>query len=329
MKLRVLSADDIRHALRMPDAIEAVKAAYRQLSSGRTQVPLRSRIEVQERSGVALFMPALLEETGDLVLKTVSVFPENAALGLPTIHALVTVIDWESGRPVALMEGASLTAIRTGAGSGAASDILARSDASVLAIFGSGVQARTQCEAMLAVREIEAIWIYGLDPESVQRFARDIRQMPGAPDEVSIAETPKQAVERADVICTATTSSIPVFDGADLLPGTHINAIGSFTPEMQEIDSGTIAKAVVTVDSREAVLAESGDLLVPLQEGLISEDHVQAEIGEVLAGGKSGRDDPEQITVFKSVGVAVQDAAAASLALERAEALGLGQLVEL
>lgn len=329
MKLRVLSAEDVRHALRMPDAIEAVKAAYRQLSSGRAQVPLRSRIEVQERGGVALFMPALLEETGDLVLKTVSVFPENAALGIPTIHALVTVIDWESGRPVALLEGASLTAIRTGAGSGAASDALARSDASVLAIFGSGVQARTQCEAVMAVRKIRTVWIYGPDPESVQRFASDIHQMPNPPDEISVAETPQQAVEKADVICTATTSLTPVFDGADLRPGSHINAIGSFTPEMQEIDSATIAKAVVTVDSREAVLAESGDLLVPLQEGLISKDHVQAEIGEILAGRKPGRDKQEQITVFKSVGVAVQDAAAASLALERAEALGLGQLVEL
>lgn len=329
MQLRILNAHNVRQALPMAEAIPAMARAFSQFSAGSAQVPLRSRIEVVRRGGTVLFMPALLEESEELALKVVSVFPENAALELPTIHALVTVVDPETGRPVALIEGGSLTAIRTGAASGAATEALARPDASRLGIFGSGVQARTQFEAACAVRPVEAAWVYSPNRAHAERFAQEMSGGETFAGRVQVAENPAEIVRQADLICTATTSPVPVFDGADLQPGTHINAVGSFTPQMQEVDLETVRRSLVVVDSRQAALAEAGDLIVPLERREIQKDHLHAELGEVLNGTRPGRSDPQQITYFKSVGLAVQDAAAAGLALQRAEQLGLGTVVEL
>jgi len=329
MELLVLGAEEVRRALPMTSAIAAMKDAYRQLSLGRSQVPLRARIGLPEVDGVVLFMPALLEESNDLGMKLVSVFPRNAELGLPTIHALVVALDPETGRPLALLEGAALTAIRTGAGSGAATDLLARPDTKHVAIFGSGVQARTQLEALCTVRSIEHAWIFSLDRQQAEHMVAELaghRPIPGA---LEIAETPRQAVADADIICTATTSRAPVFEHADLRPGVHINAIGSFTPEMQEIGSETMSAAYLVLDSHDAVLAESGDVLIPLADGLLSEDDLQVELGQIVAGLKPGRTSPEQLTLFKSVGVAVQDAVAAARAVQGARAAGLGQIIQL
>lgn len=329
MQIRILTEEDVRLALPMREAIDAMKEAYRQLSAGSASVPLRSRIEIENHDGVSLFMPALLHTTGDLAVKIVNVFPQNVRHDLPTIHAVVVVIDPDTGRPLALIEGGSLTAIRTGAASGAATDLLARSDARRLAIFGSGVQARTQLEAVCVVRDIEEACVYSIDIEGAQTFAEERGGVGPIPPQIKVAEEPIDALAAADVICTATTSSIPVFSGYDLRAGTHINAIGAYTPEMQEVDEHTVEQACVVVDSREAVLAEAGDLIIPIEKGLIREDHIHAELGEIVNGDAPGRTSDDQITLFKSVGVAVQDAAAAGLALRRAEQLGLGQVVEL
>lgn len=313
----------------MVEAVEAMKVAFGQLSAGRASVPLRSRIDVDDHDSVTLFMPALLPDTGELALKVVSVFPENLRRELPTIHALVVALDPETGQPIALMEGGTLTAIRTGAGSGAATDLLARPDANKVAIFGAGVQARTQLEAICAVREIESAWIFSPDPDHSKEFADEVSVQSWSPPAIQVSKTPADAISDADVICTATTSSTPVFDGSDLKPGAHINAIGSFTPTAQEVEGAVVKRSLLIVDSREAVLAETGDLIIPIQEGRISEDHIQAELGDIVNGGHPGRTDADQITLYKSVGIAVQDAAAAGFALRRAEQLGLGQLVEL
>lgn len=329
MKLRCLGAEDLRRALPMREAVAAMKVAFGQLSAGRATIPLRSRIDSPEAEGVTLIMPALLPETGDFALKIVSVFGENRARGLPTIHALVLVLDPASGVPLGLLEGATLTALRTGAASGAATGLLARPEARTLAIFGSGVQARTQFEAVCSVRQIEAAWVFSRSRAHAEAFATELRREPWAPLSISVADTPAAAVREADIICTATTSSTPVFDGHDLRPGTHINAVGGYTPAMQEVDGTTVARARVVVDSREAALAEAGDLIIPIREGLISAAHIHAELGELVNGTQVGRTDPEQITLFKSVGVAVQDAIAAGRALARAEQLGLGQIIEL
>jgi ornithine cyclodeaminase len=322
----------------MRECIAVVKAAFAQLSAGEANVPLRTQLPVPDHEGVALFMPAYLAGYGDssagagqaLGAKVVSVFPRNLERGLPTIHAVVIVVDSATGVPVALMDGTYLTALRTGAAAGAATDLLARQDARVAAIFGAGTQGRTQLEAVCNVRSITHALVVDADPDQATRYVDEMRSRGDPfPADIRVAESPKEAVRQADVICTATTSTRPVFDGRDVRPGTHINAIGAYTPQMQEVDAETIQRAKVVIDSRQASLAEAGDLIIPLQQGLITEEHIHAEIGEVVAGLKPGRESDDEITYFKSVGVAVQDVAAARRVLDRAAKLGLGIEVEL
>lgn len=330
MKLRTLSAADVQRAVTMAEAIAAVKEAYIQLSAGQAVVPLRTPVPVKDRDAVTLFMPAYLSGSDAMAAKIVSVFPGNTARGLPLIHAVVIVVDAETGRPVALMDGTYLTALRTGAASGVATDLLARPEAHVAAIFGAGAQARTQLEAVCTVRAIDRVWVYDKDMAAAAAYAEEMgaRGQP-IPADISVAGSPAQAVRDADIICTATTSSVPVFSDADLKPGVHVNGIGAYTPEMQEVPAETVARARVIVDSRSASLSEAGDLIIPLESGLISEEAVRGEIGEVAAGQVAGRQLDDEITFFKSVGVAVQDVAVADLILRRAEVLGLGTEVTL
>ena len=327
----VLQAVEVRKALPMAETIAAMKRAFASLSDGSAQVPLRSRVVVSRHGGESLFMPAFVDDEAGaaLALKVVSVFTRNPQqYGLPTLHAAVVVLEPHTGRPTALLEGGTLTAIRTGAASGAATDLLARHDSRIAAIFGAGVQARTQLEAICTVRPIRTVWIYDRIPERIEPFMRELAGQGPIPDELRVAASPLQAVRDADVICTATTSLTPVFDDADLKPGVHINGIGSYTPAMAEVPAETVKRALVVVDSRAAALAEAGDLIQPIQTGLISETHIHAELGELVLGRKPGRARAEEITFFKPVGVAVQDAVAAQLAVEHAQRLGLGQLVE-
>lgn len=313
----------------MAEAIAGMKRAFAQLSTGRAQTPLRNRIDVPAVNGTALFMPAFLPDEQSLAVKVVSVFPQNSRRGAPTIYATVLALDPETGRPLALFEGSTLTAIRTGAGSGAATDLLARPDAAVVAIIGSGVQARSHLEAVCTVRDIRQVRVYSPTRDHAVAFAEEMAGKGPVPGDVTVAESAAKAVTNADIICTTTTSHTPVFPGRSLAPGAHINAVGSFTPEMQEIDEETVVRARVVVDSRPAVWAEAGDLLVPLEKGLIEENHIWAEVGEIVAGMKPGREDAQQITLFKSVGVAVQDAVAAGIALQNAHRLGCGIIVEM
>ena len=329
MELRILNAAEVRQALPMAAAIEGMKAAFSQFSAEQADVPLRSRISIPGHEGVALFMPAYLAQSDDLAVKVVTVFPKNIHRGEPIIYATVLILDTVTGRPLALLEGSALTAIRTGAGSGAATDLLARPDAQTVAIIGSGVQARTQLEAVCTVRPIRTAYVYSPNPQHAAAFAEEMAGQGPIPDAIRPVLEAAEAVRAADIICTATTSSTPVFDGRELKPGTHINAVGSYTPEMQEVDITTIQQALVVVDSRESVLAEVGDLLIPLHSGAITESDIHAELGEIVAGVKDGRTTPDQITYFKSVGLAVQDAAAAQIALQNALRLNLGTVVSL
>ncbi|HET7012034.1 MAG TPA: hypothetical protein VFI11_14760, partial [Anaerolineales bacterium] len=230
MDLRILTADDVRRSLPMAAAVVAMKQAYLQFSNGEAEVPLRSRLEVASHDGVTLIMPSYLRRTEDLAVKIVSVFARNPERNLPTIHAVVVAVDADTGAPAAILEGAALTALRTGAGSGAATDVLARREARTAAIFGSGVQARTQLEAVCTVRSIETAWIYSIDEPGARRMAEDCAGKSPIPIDVRVASSPEEAAEGADIICAATTSSSPVFPDSAVRPGTHINAIGSFTP---------------------------------------------------------------------------------------------------
>ncbi len=325
MKLTLLSARDLRAALPMPAAVAAMKAAFAALSTGQAEVPLRVALRVPPAEGTALFMPAYLPGSG-LGAKIVSVFPHNPERGQPTIAGLVVVLDALSGEPVALCDGTFLTAWRTGAASGAATDLLARPEARVGALLGCGAQARTQALAMAAVRPLDVIHVYAPRAERVQAFMADLQ--PELAPRLVAAPSAEAAVAEADVICAATTASTPVFDGRRLRPGAHVNGVGSFTPAMQEIDAATVTRAQVFVDARAAALAEAGDLIIPLRAGLTSAE-AWTELGEVVAGLKPGRQTPAAITFFKSVGVAAQDIAAASRALSEARRLGLGTEVEL
>lgn len=321
-KLRFLSAADVVRALPMKDAMEAMRDAFRQLSAGRAVAPPRTQIETADPPGDALFMPSYIPGVRRIGVKIVTLFGGNAAMGLPRLQALMVVLDAGTGSPLAVMDATSLTAIRTGAASGVATDVLARPDAAVAAVFGAGPQARTQLAALCTVRPIRRARIFDVSAERARAVAREMAEELGI--QVEAAASPSEALAGADVVCTATTASEPVFADGDVAPGTHINAIGSYKPGVREIPAETVCRARVVVDHLPAALAEAGDLIIPMKQGLIGEDHVHAELGEILAGAKKGRQSRDEITLFKSVGVAVQDLAAADRVLAGAQRLGLG-----
>lgn len=325
--IRILSAEDIRQALPMKAAIEAMKEAFAELSAGRVTMPTRAHIDISDHAGTALFMPSYAAHFGKIGVKIVNVFGNNRAKGLPAIQGLVCLFDSETGTPLALLNGTYLTALRTGAASGAATDLLARADASTVAILGAGVQGRTQLEAVCAVRSIRKACIYDVTRKAAETFAEEL----GDALAVEVAPTcsARDAVQEADIVCAATVSARPVFAEADIAPGTHINAIGSYKPNVQEIPGETMQRARVVVDHRESALAETGDLIIPIAQGLMKETDIHAELGEIVAGKAEGRTSDRQITLFKSVGVAIQDLAAAARTLEQAQAKGLGKIVEM
>ena len=326
----ILNADEVRQALPMDQTIAAMKDAFASLSNGTAVVPLRTRLPISQHDALSLFMPAYMRsDSGEaLAVKVVSLFPKNPARGLAYIQAAVLILESDTGRALALLEGSTLTAIRTGAGSGAAIDLLARRDSRVVAIFGTGPQGRTQLEAACSSRNIETAFIYNPTLEKAQAFAEQIAGYNSIPRDIRVAKTPKEAIENADIICTATSSIKPVFEDKDVKSGTHLSAIGGYTPEMQELPVETVARARIVVDSRATVMDEAGDIVQAIRAGVIDESNIYAELGEIVLGTKEGRQSDNEITFFKSVGNAVQDATAAQLALKNARAMRLGVEVE-
>ena len=314
----------------MREAVEVVKRAFSGLSTGRADIPLRTILSLPKHDGVTLFMPGYLSDSESLAVKIVSVHNRNPERDLPLINAVVVVIDPATGQAMAAIEGGYLTALRTGAGSGAATDLLARRDAEVAAIIGAGEQARAQTLAVAAVRPIKRFWIYARRRARVEEMIAEMRPKLGPSIELLEAHSPSQAVREALVICAATTSSTPVFDGADLRPGAHVNGVGSYRPAMQEIDCATLRRASkIVVDSRESALTEAGDLMIAIERGEIQPSDIYAEIGEIAAGLKAGREDDDEITYFKSVGNAAQDAAVAQAIYQRALQGDIGVEIDL
>lgn len=326
----ILNAEEIRRALPMDQTIDAMKEAFASLSSGIAVVPLRTRLPISNHDAISLFMPAYMRtDSGEaLAVKIVSLFPKNPSRGLAYIQAAVLVLESDTGRAVALLEGSTLTAIRTGAGSGAAIDLLARKDSKVVAIFGAGPQGKTQLEAACSARKIETVYIYNPTRTKAETLAEQMAGYNTIPKNLIVAKTPKEAIENADIICTATGSVSAVFEDKDVKLGTHISAIGGYTPEMQELPVETVARSRIVVDSYATVMEEAGDIVKAIQAGLIQESSIHAEVGEIVLGKKSGRQSQDEITFFKSVGNAVQDAAAAQLALKNAREMKLGTEVE-
>ena len=264
MPIRILSASDVRAALPMPKAIDAMRHAYSQLSAGKVTAPPRQHLSTDK--GVTLIMPAYLperSENGEFGIKVVSVYDDNPNLDLPRITATVLVLDPATGTPKAFMDGASLTAIRTGAGGGVAADLLAPKDAKKVGLFGAGVQARAQLQAVMAVRNITRVNLISRTEASAQQLATEISEWTDPP-KVNLVSTPQEVVADADIVLCATTSATPLFDGNDLQPGTHITAVGTFVPEKREVDTTTIRRSDrIVVDSREACVEEAGDLIIP------------------------------------------------------------------
>ncbi|MBC8507232.1 MAG: hypothetical protein ISR58_10020 [Anaerolineales bacterium] len=324
----ILNSEEVRKALPMDAAIQAIKSAYAALSSGVVEMPLRAHLSIISEEAVSLIMPAYVQaKENALAVKVVSVFPNNHERNLPRINAAVLVLDAKTGVPQALLEGGMLTAIRTGAASGASIDILSRPDSKTAAIFGAGVQGRTQLEAVCTARSIETAWIFDLDSNQAAKFVEEMSGQGSIPDDLRVAPTPEEAIAEADIICTATTSTSPVFPEQAVRAGTHISGVGSYTLEMIEVPPEITQRAHVFVDSRQAIMDEAGELVAAIKQGFINQDAF-IELGDVINGVTPGREDADKITFFKSVGVAVQDAMAAQLALSNARKLGLGQEVE-
>ena len=310
--MRIVDAGQLRSAAPMPQLLDAIEAAYRDVAAGRDRSPIRSRIPMG--SGDLLLMPGLREGAAGVSVKLVTVMPDNAARGLPTIHAMVAWIDAESGEPLAILDGPTLTAMRTGAASGVSTRLLARPDARVLALFGAGAQAAWQVRAVLAARAIAEVRVFARTDASRDAFAASLAEELAPDVRVVAADSAEAAVRGADVICCATTSFEPIFAAGWVDLGTHISAVGSFQKGMVELPPEIFgAAALVTVDSREAALAEAGDLLAAIETGRLAADGF-VEIGTVDAGWSASRD-PSAITIFKSVGLAIQDAATAELVM--------------
>lgn len=325
-----LSREDIRSLVSMRDAVDLMKTAFRELHEGRAIVPLRVGVDVTPGRDVTLLMPAFMPGVPALGFKVVSIFRENPKRGLPTANAMVCLIDPETGVPAALLNGAYITALRTGAISGASTELMAREDATSLTVIGAGVQGVTQAAAVCAVRDIETITVVYRSDASWARFQADIaRDWPDLTARLRGTTDAEAAVRGADVVCLATTATSPVFEDAWVKPGAHVSGVGSFTPEMQEAPAEFIARARVVVDMKEHALEEAGDLIIPLRDGTITEDHIVGEMGELAAGAFPGRTSDDEVTFFKSVGNAVQDMVVAHRALERAQEAGIGQHIDL
>lgn len=323
----ILSRADVERLLD-PDALRgAVARAMADLSAGRASMPPRIAAIVPERDGLLAAMPAYLPSAGALTTKLVSLFPRNT--DRPTHQAVILAFDPLTGTPAALMDGEAITAGRTAAGSALATDLLARKDAATLAVLGAGVQARAHLRALPRVRPFREIVIGARDASKASALAREIASEIG----VSVrAASFSDAVGAADVVCACTHSAEPIVRREWLRPGTHVNSVG-YNTAGREVDGETVAASLVVVESRAAALAPppggSNDLLWPIRDGLIAATHVHAELGELVSGSRPGRADATQLTLYKSVGVAVEDAAAAALVLRLARERGVGKMIEL
>lgn len=310
--MRFLDADAVTGAIGVPELLDAVEAAYRDVAAGRDRSPLRTHVALPD--GDLLLMPGVRQGGGGSSVKLVTVMPGNAARGLPTVQAVVVWLDAATGEPRAVLDGGTITRMRTGAASGVATRLLARRDASVLAMIGSGGQAAWQVRAVLAARPIREVRVHSRGRDGRQRFVAALAEELGEGVRVVEAERAEDAVRGAHVICCATTSSEPVLDAAWVDPGAHVNGVGAFRLGMVEMPPQLFARAaLVAVDSREAALAEAGDLVAAVEGGYLAPDAF-AEIGSLPPDWAETRD-PQVVTVFKSVGLAIQDVAAAELAV--------------
>jgi len=323
----VLSEKEVRSLIDVEELIQALERAHIQFSTGKAVMPVRLVVPLPEIKGRITSMPAYLGEDKALGMKVVTYFPENPKQGLPIILATVFLYSTESGKLLAVMDGTYVTAIRTACISAVATRALANPETPVLGVLGAGVQARAQIRTLCKVRKIREIKVYDVLEKSVQSLKEELEPEVGI--KIEAVETAEQAIRNVDLLVTVTTAKEPIVRVDWLKPGVHINAIGSHRPDLREIDGATMKRAKVFVDSREAILAECGDVLLAIKEGAITEGHIAAEIGEVLAGKKAGRTNAGAITLYKAVGIAIQDVATAKLIYQTAVEKKVGVHVEI
>ncbi len=328
--MRLLARHEVERLLDLDALIEALAGAMADLSAGRASVPHRVGAMVGERDGLLAAMPGYTPSVGALASKLVTLFPHNTGTAVPTHQAVIVVFDPANGRPMAFLDGTAITAIRTGAGSALATRLLARDDAETVAILGTGVQARSHARAVTRVRRFKQMRVAGRDRAKVDALVEALDTELDL--DVRAAASWEEACSGADVVCAATHALDPVVRREWLGPGVHVTSVG-YNPQGRELDDATVVDSVVVVESRAAALAPfpagSNDLLQPIDRGLIEADHVRAEIGELVSDSGSGRTSAEQITLYKSVGVAVQDGVAAALVLQAAQEQGVGVEIDL
>jgi ornithine cyclodeaminase len=327
MKVLMINQQEVRQLLPMDECIDVMADALRALARGEAILPLRPVLWLPEKYGALGMMPSYLGSIQSMGLKVVSVFPHNHGTEYDSHQGAVLVFETVHGQLLAIMDSSSITAIRTVAVSGVATKLLAREDAHHLAMLGSGVQARSHLAAMLQVRKIGRVTVWSRNAEHAEAFAERALQRYGVRTEV--APTVQAAVEGADIICTTTAAPEPILKGEWIKAGAHVNAVGSSVPFARELDTAAMAKARLFVDRRESTLNEAGDFLFARKEGAISDEHIRGEIGELLLGSVPGRQSPDEITVFKSLGLAIEDLAAANYVYKKAVETGVGAAIEL
>jgi ornithine cyclodeaminase len=325
----VLSRDDITQLLPMAECIDLMAEALATLARGDAILPLRPMIRLPDSPNIFALMPAYLGSPRAVGVKVLTVFPVNHGTPIDAHQGAVLLFEAEHGRLLAILDATTVTAIRTAAVSGVATRLLAREDAEALAILGAGTQGRMHLEAMTAVRPIRRVWVWSRTTEHARRLAHIATERFGL--HADVAPSPAHAVERASIVCTTTASPTPVVEGDWLRPGTHINAVGACIPTTRELDTRAVTRARLYVDRRESALAEPGDILTPLAEGAIEPTHIIAEVGELLVDGgrRLGRQSDDDVTLFKSLGLAIEDLAAARRIYDRAVATGAGSWLTL
>jgi alanine dehydrogenase len=323
----LLSRQDVIKVLDMKDCMDVVEKAFAELSNGTAVLPLR--IPITPPDGLSLYMPAYLKELGALACKIVAVYKNNPKnFNMPVTVGKVLLQDPRTGDVLCIMDGGYLTAVRTGAASGVATKYLARkADGQVAGIFGAGVQAKSQLWAVAEARKLSKALVYDISDEAVKSFIAEMSNRLGI--EVVKATSVDQLLQQADIICAATSSATPIFDGARVREGCHINGIGSHTPNARELDTAIIKRSFLVADSYEACLKEAGDIMIPISEGAIDKSHMKAELGEIITGRKPARTNDREITLFKSNGLAIQDAATAKVVYDKAMAAGIGTTVNI
>lgn len=330
-----LNREDVEALLPMDECVEVVAAALKSLASGMALQPLRSAVWMPDHHGLLAVMPGMLAglpvDSGGkgaiAGIKVITVVPDNYLHGEESHQGMVMLFEYERGKPLALLDASSITGIRTAAASAVATRVLAKGSAGDLAILGSGVQARTHLDAMRAVRTLRRVRVWSRRPESAHRFA----EQEGARTGLAVEAMPsvREAVDGADLICAVTAATEPVLRGEWIAPGAHLNAAGACTPHARELDSAAVARSRLFTDRRESLLAEAGDFLLARGEGAVTDAHIQGEIGEVLEGKIPGRRSDDEITLFKSLGIAVEDLAAGWHVYRKALAAGRGSALSL